>query len=115
MQFEEYNAYVAYTSKPELFDKELDWLGVRNKPDFIIEGKDGTAHLFSRSKDITIIIVTNKNKDKNKIYGLLIHEAVHAWQQIMEHINEPNCGDEIEARGIQFISQFLISRYNEGC
>jgi hypothetical protein len=48
---------------------------------------------------------------KHKVLALLVHEAVHIWQETKRHYTETNPGDEIEAYCIQGITESLFEAY----
>jgi hypothetical protein len=46
-----------------------------------------------------------------QVYALLVHEAVHIWQDVKHRIGEDNPSSEFEAYAIQNISQELMLAY----
>lgn len=75
---------------------------------------DATAHTFNNAKGETVVVVALGDTSKRsgvEIAGLLVHEAVHVWQEHCANIGERRCGVEQEAYGIQGISQELMAEY----
>ena len=72
-----------------------------------------TAHTFEGPRGLTVIVCVRdwQGRDPVEVAGLLIHEAVHIWQQYAEHIGEDHLGDEQEAYGIQAIAQELLAEF----
>ncbi len=100
------------------FKKELKRLGIRKKdrPDFLKSSyADATVHFFeSEGKECAIVCLGDtKGHTPNEIVGLLIHEAVHIWQEIKANIGEQHPSSEFEAYSIQTIAQNLIEAYSK--
>ncbi len=100
------------------FKKELKRLGIRKKdrPDFLKSTHaNATVHFFERDNSICAIVCLGETKDRtpNEIVGLLIHEAVHIWQETKSVIGEHSPSREFEAYSIQCIAQRLIEAYSE--
>lgn len=75
---------------------------------------NATTHYLENSAGQLVVIVAlgdTTGRNAVEIAGLLVHEAVHAWQQYCEGIGETNPGDEQEAYGVQAIAQELMAEY----
>ncbi|GDY37692.1 hypothetical protein [Acidovorax sp. NB1] len=75
---------------------------------------DATTHLLTNSKGASVAIVAlgdTLGRSSIEIAGLLVHEAVHVWQEHCANIGERRCGSEQEAYGIQGIAQTLLEEY----
>lgn len=76
-----------------------------------------TAHHFEcREAGKYAVIVSlgpTNGRTREEIYGLLVHEAVHVWQQIKRLLGEDHPGVEQEAYSIQRIAQELMVSYRE--
>jgi hypothetical protein len=80
----------------------------------VTPGKNATVHHASNPKGETVCIVCiDQSLDRNaiEVAGLLIHEAVHIWQQHCDDIGESDPGREQEAYAIQAISQELLAEF----
>ncbi len=86
-----------------------------NRPKWINDGANATTH-FLEADDNEVIIVCIKdyeNVDPIQICGLLVHEAVHVWQNYCRSIGEREPSSEFEAYSIQRISQQLIESFKD--
>lgn len=95
------------------FNKEMKRLKVpkEERPPFLVEGSHATVHHFENQDDGRISIVclgTTKGRTREQVYGLLVHEAVHIWQEVRKLINEKSPSSEFEAYAIQNIAQALM-------
>ncbi len=73
-----------------------------------------TAHVFDGpGSRLAIIVCLSDTTGRNpiEVAGLLVHEAVHAWQFYADHIGERNPGIEQEAYAIQSIAQELMAEF----
>ena len=86
------------------------------RPDFLKSSHaHATTHFFKRSDKVVAIICIRKNSafDINQIHALLLHEAVHLWQEIKIYIDENNPSKEFEAYSIQALAQNLFYAYKK--
>lgn len=105
------------------FQAELDRLvpDKRKHPPFLSgETCNATTHFFARSTtsacdaDMNIVCLGNTEDVKvEQVYGILIHEAVHIWQNFKDRIGETHPAVEQEAYAIQRIAQSLIWSYRK--
>lgn len=74
---------------------------------------DATAHhLRSAHGLVCIVCLTDYNRPTSiEIAGLLVHEAVHAWQEWCDYYGEYVPGREQEAYAIQSIAHELMAEY----
>jgi len=77
------------------------------------EQADATAHHFFRREGMAVVVCLSNYENRNpvEVAGLLVHEAVHAWQEWCEFYGEQNPGREQEAYAIQGISQELMAEF----
>lgn len=83
-------------------------------PPWVNPGAYATTHTFEKSGDApTCVIGINDAgiSDPIEVAAILVHEAVHVWQQHCRDIGETSPGEEQEAYAIQFISSRLMREY----
>lgn len=71
---------------------------------------NATVHTFGENH---VVCLRYKSEDLIAIYSILVHEAVHIWQNFCEKIGETSPSTEFEAYAIQQISINLMGMYNE--
>lgn len=77
-------------------------------------GADATTHVLRNAENKACCVVclnVAPERTAVEIAGLLIHEAVHVWQEYADAIGEKHPGIEQEAYAIQSISQELLQAY----
>ena len=75
---------------------------------------DATTHLLANDHGETVAVVALgdiSNRSGVEIAGLLVHEAVHVWQEYCDSIGETQPGREQEAYAVQAIAQELMAEY----
>lgn len=74
-----------------------------------------TTHVFThdagKAPVCVVCLGSTKGRSPIEIAGLLVHEAVHVWQEHCQHIGERVPGAEQEAYAIQTIAQELMAEY----
>lgn len=110
--------YFTLCTTEELFLTAMKHLRIPKSehPTFLSNGhSNATVHFFdSHEKTQSSCVVCLGNtlgRDKVAIFGILVHEAVHIWQQIKESIGEHSPSPEFEAYAVQSISQQLFNEY----
>lgn len=76
--------------------------------------KHAQVHTFDHENGGVCCVVclrSYEGRDPIEVAGLLVHEAVHVWQQYAESIGERYEGMEQEAYAIQSISQELMAEF----
>lgn len=103
------------------FNSELRRLKISksDRPLFMKNDRaDATCHFFEKNsgRDKCVIVClrdTATGRELEQVYALLVHEAVHIWQDFKQSIGETFPGDETEAYAIQRIAQSLMYSYKE--
>lgn len=78
---------------------------------------DATCHFLKNPKQELCAVVClrlREGVEGLQVASLLVHEAVHVWQEFKEHIGEHSPSREFEAYSIQAISQRLMQAYADG-
>ena len=72
-----------------------------------------TTHVYLKEGRVTCIVTLDESKCEEQIdiICVLVHEAVHVWQELCESIGEDKPSAEFEAYSIQQISYRLINDY----
>lgn len=56
---------------------------------------------------------SRKGRSLQQVHALLVHEAVHLWQDARRVLGEKEPSAEFEAYAVQSISQRLMEAYDE--
>jgi hypothetical protein len=108
--------YYTLCTTDAMFRKELLRLNVAldQWPRFVSTSHaHATCHFFTLKSAITAIVCipVDPKREGVVVAGLLVHEAVHIWQEIRDHIGEKFPSSEFEAYSIQTIAQMLMTEY----
>lgn len=79
----------------------------------ITPGKEATTNFLKNKQGDTVAIVLlyDHSRDLTATLALIVHEAVHIWQEIKQIIGEKEPSHEFEAYSVQAISQQLMTEY----
>lgn len=104
--------YYTLATSPAILKKEMKRFKV-NQEIGINNGKSATTNIMKNDNGevVAIVCLYDHSVDILMIYALLVHEAVHIWQEIKENIGEREPSHEFEAYSIQKISQNLFYEY----
>jgi hypothetical protein len=74
---------------------------------------NATAHIFDQNGKCTAIVCIHPapERDQLEVVGLVVHEAVHVWQEVLAHIGEHRPSAEFEAYSVQSLAQVLLGEY----
>lgn len=105
-----YPLYAGITDCPEAFKREMKRLGIKEDVAFVNTDASATTHFFTSKKHTNTAIICvdtkcPKRASPTQMMALIVHEAVHIWQECKEMMRETKPGNEIEAYAIQWISQ----------
>jgi hypothetical protein len=81
---------------------------------WVSDGANATTHIMNNPEGKSVCLVCIKGfegREPSEVAGLLIHEAVHVWQEYLRSIHETSPSSEFEAYGIQNIAQELIYEF----
>jgi hypothetical protein len=106
--------YTLVLSQAE-FDAELKRLGIPKGTAYLSSSHaNATTSFLEAPNGARCAIVGLGSTDKRtgvEIAGLLVHEAVHIWQEYCKHIGEENPASEQEAYAIQYIAGRLMEEF----
>jgi len=106
----------------DIFNNILKHLKMTPESDPLKEYSDARTHFYRYSGDdrsspkITAVVYLPAELAKKRsiyaVYGLIVHEATHIWQEIKELLGEDNPSKEFEAYSMQWIAQELMVEYD---
>lgn len=107
--------YYGLCTTPKDFDKAMKRLKIPEKDRPTPLGAahaNATTHTFSKGDDLCFIVYmpveTAKKYPLEECCALLVHEGVHIWQDVVNHIGEKAPSKEFEAYVIQKIALELL-------
>lgn len=112
--------YLVLCTNEKQFRKALKHLNFSEWATFPALGSsnaDATTHHLTNAEGDTVSIVyfppppEKRGIDNAQIAAMLVHEAVHVWQEFVESIGENKPSREFEAYAIQAITQRLLYDY----
>lgn len=110
--------YLALCRSEQALQRELRRLRIPAKdwPQFLGGTASASTMIFSNSDDETacIVCIGDVSEDTpTRVAALLVHEAVHVWQEVKRVMGETDPSSEFEAYSVQSISQKLFDAFVE--
>ena len=105
--------YLALCLTDKKYRRAMKHCGIAHLPPWLNDGADATTHTLMKPDGSVACVVCLRSTDHSpvEVAGLLIHEAVHVWQEYCLRIGEKYPANEQMAYGIQSIAQELMAEY----
>lgn len=104
--------HVKYTLARNQLHMDLLFDDMHEADQFLsIEGAAAQVDYYQQGAYAVVQLGDTSERDLIEVYGLLLHEAVHVWQQIKGLMGEREPSSEFEAYSIQAIAQDLFEMY----
>jgi hypothetical protein len=110
--------YYTLCRDPKQFAKFLKQFKLPAQNFLLDANSDASSHFYEKPGSPSMIVVclgNTKGRSKVEVFGVLVHEAMHIWQDVKQHIHEHNPSKEFEAYTVQFIAQNLMQAFEDGC
>lgn len=105
-----YPVYYGFCPNEKVWKKELKRLGIENEP---YPTEDARCTFLEKGNKTCVIVTVSEGATDEEVIGVLVHEAMHIWQQIRKSIGERKPGKEQEAYALQNITLQLINAYQK--
>ena len=112
--------YLGFCATEADFKAEMERMKVERPPLWVSHKWAGaTTHEFFLEDKLTAIVCLNTELMKEQtfteaqVHAMLVHEGMHVWRYIREHIGEREPSSEFEAYSMQEITQGLFVAYRE--
>lgn len=109
---------VGLITSEQAWHQEMKRLGVSDHTEFIPDGFFASClHLENPESGALSLIAIDPfaclELDPDEVIGVLVHESIHAWQHMRDHIGEHSPSAEFEAYQIEWIVRNLLSPLSE--
>lgn len=109
-------AYIGFVPNKKAWRRILKWLDIDEELDMNQDDASARCWNFQRpEKHVILVTIADKldGRDFIDLSALLIHEATHVMQFLMENIGEAQPSREFEAYTMQNIAGGLIHAYRD--
>lgn len=104
--------HIQYTLARNQLHMDLLFDDMQESDQFLsIEGAAAQVDYYQEGTYAVVQLGDTSGRDVIEVYGLLLHEAVHLWQQVRVLMGEREPSSEFEAYSIQAIAQNLFEMY----
>jgi len=107
--------YLTLCLSEKEYEKAMKTLKVKHYGPWISTAQaNATAHHLNNEDGNLCAVICLSNyagRDPVEVAGILVHEAVHVWQEYCDFYGEDKPGREQEAYAVQWISQTLMAEF----
>ena len=109
--------YVGVCLTKKAFKKELRRLRVSDDLAFISRSASATTHCFERKDELVSILMClpkkKPNNDDLSYLGIIVHEASHVVDYLIDGMGEEAPGGEFRAYTIQYVFQSIVAAISD--
>ena len=110
--------YFGFCPSEKAWEREMKMLGLSGGDYALSSGTSGSTTKMTSAKGKNAVIVRisadmdrDYRKDPAGVVAVIVHEAVHVWQFILDHMGEAKPSPELEAYAVQAIFSQLFDAY----
>ena len=106
--------HYALCTSEDAFNKEVKRLSYQYPIDWLGDGVKACTHFFEADEGGTLAIVcipVDIPYGMPEVAGLLAHEGMHVWQEVLKVTGEDKPSSEFEAYSVQHIVHNLMAAY----
>lgn len=109
-----FGPFLALFTDEASYKAEMKKLKIKDPPPWLLDGANACVHRLEHSVNGVMCLVCMRHNPDHSPFeriSILVHEAVHVWQNFKTYIGENDPSTEFEAYSIQNIVHTLLEEY----